>query len=160
IGITSNSRRNACGIGFSGGRNNRNVTLPVHEAVPAQGMRAREIRRRSAARELHDMTALAERPHDLLAVIALYDDGAVLDGAAGSAEPLQLARQRFELLRVGGHAVDRRDGLAAATLLLAAHAYDAVAPRRAWLLTLRSDPADAGGVHDPVVAGAHRVRRP
>ena len=113
----------------------------------------------SAARELHDVTALLERGNDLVAVVALNLDDAALDGPARAAKALELAGKLL-LLRLGRHyAVYGRDGLAAPTARLAAHAHDAVAARHGRLGRCRLDPADPGGIDDSAVARAHRGPR-
>ena len=54
---------------------------------------------RSAACELHVVPGRAEAGRDLVAVVALDLDGAVLAGAACTAEALQVGRHRLRVAR-------------------------------------------------------------
>src|SRR5262245_24047092 len=79
----------------------------------------------------HGVAALLELRDDRVAVVALDLDHVVLHAAAGAAAALELAGQRTQRVLGQAERGDRRDGLAAPALRLAAHAHDAVAARRA-----------------------------
>lgn len=79
---------------------------------------------RSAAGDLHVISARAEALYHLVAVVALDLDRASLDRSARTAVPLELSGH--DLLRVPWQAADDRDRLAAAAALFARHSHGTI----------------------------------
>jgi len=99
-----------------------------------------------------------QAPGDLLAVVALDLDGAVLHRAARAAQALQVARDRLQVAWI--EAAHHGHGLAAAAALLARDADDAVARRgRGWQTALAGAPQVAAlrGVDRPAVGHCRRI---
>jgi hypothetical protein len=86
----------------------------------------------SPSGELDGMAQRAEALRHALTVIALYLDGAVLHGAAGAAEALELGGDVLERDAPRAEAAYHGDDLAAAVASVAEDAHDAIlgdAPR-------------------------------
>src|SRR5258705_11572088 len=120
-------------------------------------MAAKGGSRGAPARAFHRVALRLELADHDVAVIALDLDHAILHRAAGSAAPLQRARELAQRAFVAGNAVDRRDRLAAPPRDLALHAHDAVAVARS---RARARPAHALLHRPPAVRAGAAVLAP
>src|SRR5712692_2545100 len=90
--------------------------------------------RNSSPRVFHPVAQFRQFCLYFVAMIPLYLDGTVLNSATGTAQSLELLRERCDDIIPGRYASYHRDGLSAAMFAVAHHTHDAIIFLRGYLI--------------------------